>query len=66
VDSKLDPLAQALRDGRDLRAQPASITDASGRQAAVRLTLFPMRDGDKVVGGVVVLELAAPESPSAS
>ena len=64
--AKPDRLAQALREGRELRAQPAWITDASGRQTAVRLTLFPVRDGDKVVGGVIVLELIRPESPALS
>ncbi len=64
--AKLDPLALALREGRDLRAQPAQLTDVSGRQTAVRLTLFPVRDGNKVVGGVVVLQLIAPAIPSTS
>jgi CHASE3 domain sensor protein len=56
---QLDPVARALREGRELRGQMASITDAHGRPAAVRLTLFPVRDRDKVVGGVVVLEVLA-------
>jgi CHASE3 domain sensor protein len=58
----LDPALQALRDGRDLRNHPATAQDRRGRQAAVRYTLFPLRDRDKVVGAIVTLQLTA--SPS--
>ncbi len=57
--AKLEPMARALREGRELRAQTAWIHDAQGRPHAVRLTLFPVRDRDKVVGGIVVLEQLA-------
>ena len=63
--AKLEPMTRALRDGRELRAQPASISDAQGRPVAVRLTLFPVRDRDKVVGGVVVLERLILDSSAA-
>lgn len=56
----LDPIAQALKEGHDLRDQPAVMEDKRGRQTPVRLTLFPLRDGDKVVGGVATLQLAPP------
>jgi sigma-B regulation protein RsbU (phosphoserine phosphatase) len=51
----IDPLARALEEGRDLRNQSATIEDAKGRHIAVILTLFPLRDRDKVVGGVAVI-----------
>jgi PAS domain S-box-containing protein len=54
--SLLDGMSRALREGRDLRDQPAVVTDGLGRQRNVRLTLFPLRDRDKVVGGVVILQ----------
>jgi CHASE3 domain sensor protein len=57
----LDPIAQALKEGHDLRDLPALLTDKRGRQIAVRLTLFPLRDGNKVVGGVATLELVSPD-----
>jgi hypothetical protein len=53
----LDPIAQALREGRDLRDQPALVADKRGRKIPVRFTLFPLRDRDKVVGGVVTLQI---------
>lgn len=53
----LDPIALALREGRDLRDQPARVVDLLGRSTAVTFTIFPVRDGDKVVGGVVILEI---------
>lgn len=52
-----DRLAQALKEGRDLRDVAAQVTDCHHRTIPVRLTLFPLRDRDKVVGGVVVLRL---------
>ncbi len=57
TELNLASLARALREGRELRSQPAAITNARGQPESVRLTLFPVRDRDKVVGGVVVLEL---------
>jgi len=60
-----DPVAQALADGHDLRAQPALVTDSRGRQTPVHLHAYPVRDRDKVVGGVIVLQLVAPASTEA-
>jgi PAS domain S-box-containing protein len=64
-DEVPDPLALALREGRDLRNQTATLLDHHGRQTWVRLTLFPVRDRDKVVGGVVVLTLIPSDRSSA-
>lgn len=57
----VDPLALALNDGRDLRDLAATIEDNKGRRLAVRFTMFPLRDGDKVVGGIVILRDAPAE-----
>ena len=54
----VDPLTLALSEGRDLRDQPAIVEDKRGRRTPVRLTIFPLRDRDKVVGGIVILQLA--------
>lgn len=56
----VDPIAQALKDGRDLRELAAMVEDKRGRQTPVRFTLYPLRDRDKVVGGVVTLQVSAP------
>jgi PAS domain S-box-containing protein len=61
--AKLEPMTRALREGRELRSQSASIRDAQGRPTAMRLTLFPVRDHDKVVGGIVVLERLSLDLP---
>ena len=50
-----DPMALALEAGQDLRDQPAVLENKRGRSIPVHLALFPLRDGDKVVGGVVIL-----------
>lgn len=62
-----DPLVQALRDGRDLSGQAAVVKDKRGRQTRVSLSLVPLRDQDKVVGGVVTLQVIQPgaEPPQA-
>ena len=57
-----DPIAQALSDGRDLRDQAAVVEDKRGRQTPVRFSLFPLRDQDKVVGGVVTLQITPPKA----
>ncbi len=60
-----DRLLQALKEGRDLRNEPALMTNRQGEITRVHLTLFPIRDRDKVVGGVTVLRVAAPPAPAA-
>jgi hypothetical protein len=49
-----------MNDGRDLREQSATVTDKLGRAIPVRIALFPLRDRDKVVGGVVILQVNGP------
>jgi CHASE3 domain sensor protein len=56
-----DPVAQSMNDGRDLRNQAAVVADRLGRGIPVRIALFPLRDRDKVVGGVVILQVVRPE-----
>lgn len=53
-----DPVAQALKLGRDLRDIPGVLTDSRHQAIPVRFTLFPLRDRDKVVGGVIILRVA--------
>lgn len=48
-------LHRALNDGRDLRDFPAVLRDQQGRDSPVRFTFYPLRDGNNVVGGVVIL-----------
>jgi PAS domain S-box-containing protein len=55
-----DPISQSMNDGRDLREQSATVTDKLGRAIPVRIALFPLRDRDKVVGGVVILQVNGP------
>jgi hypothetical protein len=44
-----------LREGRDYREAEAFVKDRDGREVPVGFTLFPLRDRDRVVGGVVIL-----------
>lgn len=54
----LDPLARALREGRDLRQQAAVVLGPGALRRPARLTLIPLRDQDKVVGGVIIVQVA--------
>jgi PAS domain S-box-containing protein len=60
-----DPIAQSLKDGRELHWQPAVVEDKRGRQTRALLSLFPLRDQDKVVGCVVTLQILAPQAGTA-
>jgi PAS domain S-box-containing protein len=55
-----DPVAQALKNGQDLRDQSAIVEDKRGRRIAAHFALYPLRDRDKVVGGVVTLQVIPP------
>ncbi len=60
-----DPIVQALNDGRDLRDLAALLSDRQNRTTPVRFNLFPLRDADKVVGGVIILQPIATPPPAA-
>lgn len=57
-----DPLSRALLDGRELHQHPAIVLGPGERRTIGRLTLIPIRDQDKVVGGVAVVQIAFPAS----
>jgi PAS domain S-box-containing protein len=52
----LDPVAQAMNEGHDLKDQKAVITDRMGRLIPAVLALYPLRDRDKIVGAVVIIQ----------
>jgi CHASE3 domain sensor protein len=56
---RVDPMAHALKTGREIRG-PGSLRLKNGSRVPIRVTLCPLRDGDKVVGGVVILEVTSP------
>ncbi len=53
----VEPFRQALADGRELRDQPALLTTRHGAVLPARASLVPLRDRDKVVGGVLIVQL---------
>jgi PAS domain S-box-containing protein len=55
----LDPVAQAIKDGHELHEQPATVIAGDGRTHPARLSLFPLRDRDRVVGAVVSIRIVA-------
>jgi PAS domain S-box-containing protein len=56
-EESIDPLTWSLRHGQDLVERPAEVISQSGRRKPVIFNLYPLRDHDKVVGGVVVLRI---------
>jgi len=58
-----DPLTRTLAEGHELRDRPAIVTTKGGQTVTVRLNVYPLRDRDKVVGGVVVLQVIPPAIP---
>lgn len=58
----VEPIAHALRTGQDLRDRPARLVTLKGDTLTVRFSIYPLRDSDKVVGGVVTLHLTSPAS----
>jgi PAS domain S-box-containing protein len=61
-----DPMTQALAAEHELRDSPGLLEDKRGRSIPVRVALYPLRDGDKVVGGVVILQIIRPTAPPPS
>lgn len=55
----LDPLHRAIEEGRELRQQPAVVLGPAGQRIPARLNLIPLRDQDKVVGAIVVVQVQA-------
>lgn len=52
-----DPIASALASGRDFSPRPARITSKHAGELTGTLTVYPLRDGEKVVGGIATLQL---------
>lgn len=55
TDGPGNPIITALNDGRELQERPATVLTKPGASIDVRFNLVPLRDGDKVVGGVVTV-----------
>ncbi len=57
-----DPLALALKEGREIQDCPATLHDRSGQDVPARFSMIPLRDHDQVVGGVITVR---PDRPAA-
>ena len=57
-----DPLSQALQAGRELHHHRVVVLGSGERRISGRLTLIPIHDQDKVVGGVAVVQIAFPDT----
>ena len=52
-----DSFARAMKEGREMQDQSGTLCCKDGRVLPVRLSLVPLRDQDKVVGGVLTVRL---------
>jgi PAS domain S-box-containing protein len=64
----IEALELALRSGREIHSQPGRLLLRGGKQLPVSFSFVPLRDNDKVVGGVVLVQLLNPaqDVPSAT
>lgn len=61
----LNPLARALEEGRELHHHPVVVVARNQRRIPAQLSLIPLRDQDRVVGGVAVVHLGSSATSSA-
>ncbi len=59
------PLLIAMREGREIQDRTANLLTKTGR-VPVRFSLVPLRDADKVVGGVMTMRLCNHAAPGAN
>jgi CHASE3 domain sensor protein len=52
-----NPIADALREGREIKDRDALLLTKSGPAAPVRYSMVPLHDQDKVVGAVVTVRI---------
>ncbi len=58
-----DPLVRTLVDGHELRGQRGILITKLSQSINVRFSVYPLRDRDKVVGGVIIIEPPASALP---
>ncbi|MGA2556070.1 MAG: CHASE3 domain-containing protein [Verrucomicrobiota bacterium] len=65
ADGPANPIISALNEGRELQERPAVVLTKAGATIPVRFNLVPLRDENKVVGGVVTVRpwLGPPQPP---
>jgi CHASE3 domain sensor protein len=66
ADGPANPILTALNEGRELQERPAAVVTKSGASLQVRFNLVPLRDDNKVVGGVVTVRpwMGPPPKPA--
>lgn len=50
-------VAHSVKEGREIQECPADVVNRDGQAAPARFSLFPLRDQDKIVGGVIILHM---------
>jgi PAS domain S-box-containing protein len=61
-----NPIAVALNEGREIQQRPATVVSKDGTSIPVYLTVVPVRDDNKVVGGVITARPENSPAPRAS
>jgi PAS domain S-box-containing protein len=65
-DGNANPMIAALNEGREIQERPAVVLLKDGSSIPVRFNLVPLRDDNKVVGGVVTVRPLPGNSPRPS
>jgi PAS domain S-box-containing protein len=63
ADGGANPMIAALNEGREIQERPALVVFKNGSTIPVRFNLVPLRDDNKVVGGVVTVRPQQVDTP---
>ncbi|MCX8155591.1 MAG: PAS domain-containing protein [Verrucomicrobiae bacterium] len=61
MQTKVDPLPPALKEGRELLERTGYLVNKQGAIIPMHFSLFPLRDQEKVVAGILLLRQPPPK-----
>jgi PAS domain S-box-containing protein len=64
MQTRIDPLPPALKEGRELLERSGYLVNKQGAIIPMHFSLFPLRDQEKVVAGILLLRQPPPKTDS--
>lgn len=64
MQTKIDPLPPALKEGRELLERTGYLVNKQGAITPMHFSLYPLRDQEKVVAGILLLRQPPPKTES--
>lgn len=62
MQTKIDPLPPALKEGRELLERTGYLVNKQGAITPMHFSLYPLRDQEKVVAGILLLRQPPPKT----